>query len=90
MFNYLIQTYDAIRKIPEIESQILKIEDINSIYSYCNKLKRSDIQKSNTRYYFEQLNKNFKTVYEKYNESPNNYHNFIRIKMFETYSRLIA
>lgn len=90
MFNFLIATYDAIRKIPEIENTQPSLDDINAFYSYCNKLKRSDIQKSTTRYYFEQLNKGFKKVYEQYNTLPENYHNTIRKKMYDTYERLMG
>lgn len=90
MFNFLIDTYDSIRKIPDIKNQSLSLEEINAIYSYCNKMKRSDIQKSTTRYYFEQLNKNFKTIYEKLNESENNYHNIVKVKMIQTFNRLIG
>jgi len=88
MFRYLINTYDSIKKIPELNSSPISIEEMNAIYSYCNKLKRNDIKQSTTRYYFEQLNKGFKAVYDKYNSSPENYHNVIRQQMFETYARL--
>ena len=90
MFTFLIDTYDSIRKIPEMGTFQNSLEEINAIYSYCNKLKRSDIQHSTTRYYFEQLNKNFKIIYEKYNSMPDNYHNSIRQKMHETFNRLMG
>jgi hypothetical protein len=90
MFNFLISTYDSIRKIPEINSLNLSIDDINAIYSYCNKLKRNDIKQSTTKYYFEQLNKGFRIIYNKYNNSPQNYHNVVRLKMFETFDRLMG
>ncbi len=37
MFNFLIKTYDSIRKIPEIKDLQLSVQEIQSIYSYCNK-----------------------------------------------------
>ena len=90
MFSFLISTYDSIRKIPELGNVPTTLEEINAFYNYCNKLKRSDIQKSTSRYYFEQLNKTFKMVYDKYNNMPENYHNIIRKKMCDKYGRLMG
>lgn len=89
LFNFLVRTYDSIRKIPEIENLQLTIGEINSIYSYCNKLMRSDLKKHLSRYYFESINKQNKIIYDRYNLKENNYHNVIKNKMYKIYKVLL-
>lgn len=89
LFKFLISTYDNIRKVPQIDRIVLPVDEIHSIYGYCNKLLRADLKQHLSDHHFEILNKQNKTVYDRFNLSDNNYHNVIRQKMYNNYALLV-
>lgn len=88
LFNYLVSTYDSIRKIPQIEAPNISNAEIVAIYSFCNKQMREDLKKNSSKYFFRLLNRNNKEVYTNYNISEANYHNIIRKSMHSKYQEL--
>jgi len=82
LFNFLLTTYQQVRKIPQIASTAISQSDITSIYSYCCALMRHDMQSVLTKYHFTKLNSINKKIYDIHNKSPDNFFNelFKRIK----------
>lgn len=82
LFDFLLTTYRQIRKVPQMPTASLTVEEINRIYGYCSTLMRTDIQSSYSRHHFTKINIENRHVYEKYNTANENFFNelFERIK----------
>lgn len=87
-FKNLIQTYDAIRKIPLIKGQI-SIPDIAEIHGYCNKIMADDIKMNMNVHSFKKKRSEMSKIYEFYNSRVDNYHLVVRDKLITKYNSLV-
>lgn len=78
LFDFIVKTYDQIRKIPHLLDQTFTRSEIESIHGYCNALMRSDLQNNSSRDRFNQINNHNKIIYDIYNQSEANFFNILR------------
>lgn len=85
LFNFLLSTYQQVRKIPQLSSSVITEQHLNQLYRYCNPLMRKDLQEMMSKHHFNKLNASNRQVYEMYDNSSDNFFNelFERIKSKE-------
>ncbi|MCC8410988.1 hypothetical protein LJ707_18760 [Mucilaginibacter sp. UR6-1] len=88
LFYGLLSMYDAIKKIPLIDTYQNE-EDIFKVHSYCNKILADDLKLNKNINTYNKKRKSCREVYNRYDKLANNYHQVVREKLINKFNSLV-